>query len=398
MAVQIGATVSDAKVFRLRDRRQGRARRTSTRAARTTTSRRAVTPSSGRRRAARTRSPGRTRTSTSSNEVFVETVGGDLTIKVENNTKDGQGHLPRARRRPEPDARRRRDRLRARRRGLILLKIKPFREQKYALPRLQPAHARRAARRRASGVACVELPEDHGIDLPRRLLPADRRATSSSTATREDSSSSAPSARRTARTSSTSSTARERRRVPALAVQPDRARRSQNPIRCHGYSLFADGTMVVFRADGRADARPPDADLADAVHDRRARRRRADATARYLAKVGNADLVRGISELLSIAAGRERRSRRAAPSRTSSRPRAAPSTRTTGSATPRRATCSRRCASCSKTAELILDEFEKVAGARAQARARRSATAEDAASRAARARAPGRAARRSRRT
>ena len=44
------------------------------------------------------------------------------------------------------------------------------------------------------------------------------------------------------------------------------------PIPCHGFSLFDDGTLVVFRADLRgADPGPPDAGLADAVPLRRVR-------------------------------------------------------------------------------------------------------------------------------
>ncbi len=55
---------------------------------------------------------GRTRTSSILDEVFVETVGGDLTIKVENNTEDGRGVYREPVEEREPDSRRRRDPLR----------------------------------------------------------------------------------------------------------------------------------------------------------------------------------------------------------------------------------------------------------------------------------------------
>src|SRR5262249_2134667 len=62
--------------------------------------------------------------------VFVETVGGDLTVKVENNTKDGKGIY----REPVEDANQTLDDADiayAKVGLLILLKIKPFREEKY---------------------------------------------------------------------------------------------------------------------------------------------------------------------------------------------------------------------------------------------------------------------------
>jgi hypothetical protein len=62
------------------------------------------------------------------NEVFVETVGGDLTVKVENNTEDGLGVY----REPVTDPNQTLDDAEiayAKVGGLILLKIKPFREE-----------------------------------------------------------------------------------------------------------------------------------------------------------------------------------------------------------------------------------------------------------------------------
>ncbi|HEX7451876.1 MAG TPA: DNA repair ATPase, partial [Polyangiaceae bacterium] len=63
------------------------------------------------------------------NEVFVETVGGDLTIKIENNTQDGYGVYREAVDDPNQtldDA----EIAYAKLGGLILLKIKPFREDR----------------------------------------------------------------------------------------------------------------------------------------------------------------------------------------------------------------------------------------------------------------------------
>ncbi|HET7542451.1 MAG TPA: DNA repair ATPase, partial [Polyangiaceae bacterium] len=63
------------------------------------------------------------------NEVFVETVGGDLTVKIENNTQDGLGVY----REPVDDPNQTLDDAEiayAKVGSLILLKIKPFREQR----------------------------------------------------------------------------------------------------------------------------------------------------------------------------------------------------------------------------------------------------------------------------
>src|SRR5262249_32777708 len=71
------------------------------------------------------------------------------------------------------------------------------------------------------------------------------------------------------------------------------------PMRCNGYSLFADGTLAVFRAVAEAARVHPiqiwktpftTADFAAS----------APTDGSYLAKVGNADLVRGISDALSL--------------------------------------------------------------------------------------------------
>jgi hypothetical protein len=97
-------------------------------------------------------------------EVFVETIGGDLTIKVENNTQSGQGIYSE----PVDDANQTLDDAEiayAKLGALILLKIKPYREESLPLPRLQHAHEEGRAHRRHRQ-ACLALPEDQGIIFP----------------------------------------------------------------------------------------------------------------------------------------------------------------------------------------------------------------------------------------
>lgn len=98
------------------------------------------------------------------NEVFVETVGGDLTVKIENNTQDGLGIY----REPVDDPNQTLDDADiayARVAGLVLLKIKPFRETRTRYLVYNP-RTQSVLRVDALGVACVELPEDHGLIFP----------------------------------------------------------------------------------------------------------------------------------------------------------------------------------------------------------------------------------------
>ena len=93
--------------------------------------------------------------------VFVETVGGDLTIKVEDNTRDGAGIYSEPVDDPDQsldDA----DIHYSLAGGLILLKIRPYQEKQYRYfvfnEKLQ-----RVTRIDAIEDACIFLPEEHGI-------------------------------------------------------------------------------------------------------------------------------------------------------------------------------------------------------------------------------------------
>ncbi|MEM9942769.1 MAG: DNA repair ATPase, partial [Planctomycetota bacterium] len=93
--------------------------------------------------------------------VFVETVGGDLTIKVEDNTADGSGIYAE----PVDDADQTLDDaeiLYSIVGNIILLKIKPFKENDY---RYLVFNEKTQSARRLDSIAdaCVLLPEDHGL-------------------------------------------------------------------------------------------------------------------------------------------------------------------------------------------------------------------------------------------
>jgi hypothetical protein len=230
--------------------------------------------------------------------VFVETVGGDLTVKIENNTETGLGIYSEPVEDKQPVAGRRRDRLRPAR-LLILLRVKPYREQARATWSTTPAPEGGAHRRHRRLLrAAARGPRHH---LPRRLLPAIRRAQAlrPAEAMLGTCASSACCARPTARTCSTSST---------------------SPASGH-YALFTynliDKTLGAPMSRPRLRASPTAASWcsgrerrADPVHpmqvwqtpfcseEHAAAGRRHQG---FFGRIGNAELVRGISDLMGIA-------------------------------------------------------------------------------------------------
>jgi Tfp pilus assembly protein PilZ len=241
------------------------------------------------------------------NEVFVETINGDLTIKIENNTEDGLGIY----REPVDDPNQTLDDAEiayARVAGLILLKIRPFREQKTRYL-IYNGRTQEVLRVDALGVACVELPEDHGLIFPGGyyLTTGEYKLFDGNNERLEF--------RRTISSPNGEDVLyvfyRAEEGEYELLPYNLIAKEVKNPIRCHGYSLFPSGTMLVFRTEHEPTRIHPvqiwqtpftTAEFAAA----------APTDGSYLAKVGNAPLVAGISEMLSIRklAGSEKPTRR----------------------------------------------------------------------------------------
>lgn len=227
--------------------------------------------------------------------VFVETVGGDLTIKVEDNTKDGRGIYREAVDDPNQtldDG----DIAYAKVGQLLLIRVRPFREERYRYL-VFDARAKRVQRIDAIGQACHALPEDHGIIFPggyylqsgeHKIFDGDDGALQFERVIKS------PNGEDTLYVYH-SADAGEYLLLPYNSIRKG----VETPIRCHGYSLFADGTMAIFRAVAEPTRvhpiqiwRTPFNTVEDAE------RRPRDGS--YLAKVGNADLVRGISDALAI--------------------------------------------------------------------------------------------------
>ncbi|MCI2282577.1 DNA repair ATPase [Colwellia sp. MSW7] len=96
--------------------------------------------------------------------LFVETIGGSITLKVENNTAEGQGIYSE----PVDDPHQSLDDadIRYAKVGeLILLKIKPYREDK-TRHLIFNCKTQQVLRQDAIAHACIQLPEDHGIIFP----------------------------------------------------------------------------------------------------------------------------------------------------------------------------------------------------------------------------------------
>jgi MoxR-like ATPase len=230
------------------------------------------------------------------NEVFVETVGGDLTVKIENNTQDGFGVY----REPVDDPNQTLDDAEiayAKVGSLILLKIKPFREQRtrYLVYNARTAHV---LREDSIGQSCLPLPENHGIIFPagyylesgqykvfddvadlriERVLPSPNGEDVLFVFYRQDQG--------------------EYALLPYNLIKKE----VQTPIRCHGYSLFPDGTMLIFRATpGEEPTRVHPVQVWQTPFTTVEFAASAPADGSYLAKVGNADLVAGISEALTV--------------------------------------------------------------------------------------------------
>ncbi|WP_206060604.1 DNA repair ATPase [Nonomuraea basaltis] len=229
-------------------------------------------------------------------EVFVETVGGDLTIKIENNTETGAGIYAEPVSEPLQslaDA----DVEYARVGPLILMRIRPYKETEW---RHLVFNTRTKAVVRLDGIgqACQRLPEDQGL-----IFPGGYYLTTG-----------------VSKTFATDVTDLEFERVvrspngedvlyvfhargdgrslllPYNVIRKEVA----TPILCHGYSLFDDGTMVVFRATSEEPTRvhPMQVWQTPYVSDTYAAAQPTGTGP--LERIGNAELVRGISDCLSV--------------------------------------------------------------------------------------------------
>lgn len=297
-------------------------------------------------------------------EVFVETVGGDLTVKVENNTADGWGIY----REPVEEANQTLDDADiayAKLGVLILLRVRPFREKQYRYL-LFNTRTQTVARVDAIEQACLQLPEDHGIIFPGgyHLRTGEMRRFEGDTTNMQF--------ERMLRSPNGEDVLYvfHRPDIGLYSLLPYNLVRKevQTPIACHGYSLFDDGRMIIFRAASDEPTRVHPVQIWQTPFMSAEYAASAPTDGSYLAKVGNADLVRGISDAYTVC-------------------------QLATSDQPSRQTYEELIASCTRfadayywighqeagdlgtsvtalrqTSELIIDEFEKLAAIRKRAR------------------------------
>lgn len=230
------------------------------------------------------------------NTLFVETIGGDLTVKIEDNTTTGEGIYSE----PVDDHNQTLDDASirwARLGSLLVLEVQPFREpDKRYLVYSDRTH--KVVRLDGIGQACVQLPEDHGIIFPGGyfLQTGEHKVFEGEVEELEF--------KRMLRSPNGEDVLYvfHRRRDGHYSLFPYNLIRKeiQSPILCHGYSLFADGRLVVFRSVSEEPTRVHPMQVWQTPFTSAEYAASAPTDGSFLANVGNADLVRGISEAFTV--------------------------------------------------------------------------------------------------
>ncbi|QRO02001.1 DNA repair ATPase [Archangium violaceum] len=295
-------------------------------------------------------------------QVFVETVKGDLTVKVENNTADGLGIY----REPVDDPDQSLDDAEfayAQVGALILLRVLPFREQTYRYLVFN-TRTQHVVRIDAIGQACIRLPEDQGIVFPGgyylqtgefKVFEGIGEGLQFKRAIRS------PNGEDVLYVFF-------RRDEGAYVLFPYNLVRKevQNPLLGHGFSLFADGRMALFRAASNEPTRVHPMQVWQTPFVSAEHAAKMPPAPGYLGKVGNAELVRGISDALTLV----RMARTDKPSRRTYEDLAAAATRMLDAfywLGHEETALQEGIETLRRTSELIIDEFEKVLALRKRA-------------------------------
>ncbi len=228
-------------------------------------------------------------------KVFVETTRGDLTIKIENNTESGLGIYSEAVEEPNQsidDA----EYYYAALGDLILLKILPYKEDhfRYFIFNTLTNDIRRLD---AIGGSCVQLPEDHGVVFPGGYyLQSGEYKTF-------DSNSENLRFKRVLKSPNGED-------VLYVFYEPEKGicglfaynminKSLQNPIYGHGYALRNDGKLIIFSAEKEATRVHP-MQIWETPYFSDEYASTQPASQSYYGRIGNAALVRGISDVLSV--------------------------------------------------------------------------------------------------
>ncbi|MDX3453798.1 DNA repair ATPase [Streptomyces sp. ME02-8801-2C] len=230
-------------------------------------------------------------------EVFVETLGGTLTVKVEDNTETGEGIYA------EPvdeslqslaDA----DIAYARVGALILLAVLPYNEdvRRYLVFNTL---TRTVVRLDGIGRACRRLPEDQGI-----VFPGGYCLTTGTHKTFDGIDTADLEFEREVRSPNGEDVLfafHSRAEGRSLLLPYNMIRKEVvTPLSCHGWALLDDGSFVVLRADSHEAQRVHPVQLWNSPYVSDVHAASQPVGTGPLTRIGNADLVRGISDCLSI--------------------------------------------------------------------------------------------------
>ncbi len=229
-------------------------------------------------------------------EVFIETVGGDLTVKVENNTESGQGIYS------EPvneaiqsldDAEFHYVKIGA----LILMKVLPFREEKYRYLVFN-TRTRQVIRADAIGQSCVSLPEEQGVIFPGGFV----LQTGEAKVFDQDVGGLVFQRKIQSPNGEDVLYVFFERALGKYVLFPYNLVRKEiaAPIACHGYAIFPDGQMVVFKSNSDEPTRVHPMQVWQTPFVSAEFAAAAPTPQSALGKLGNAELVRGISEVLTL--------------------------------------------------------------------------------------------------
>ncbi len=227
--------------------------------------------------------------------VFVETLAGDLTVKIENNTEDGLGIYREAvedKTQSLDDA----QIFYAQVGKLILLKILPYREHQWRYLIFNTL-TEKVLRMDEIGQSCVQLPEDHGIIFPGGYYLENgeyKKFTSEYSGLKFKRSVRSPNGED----------------VLYIFYEPEDGvvglftynmidKKLRNPIYGNGYARFENGVIVIFSADSEPTRVHP-MQVWHTPYESVEYASKAPVSHTFLGRIGNSILVRGISDLYSI--------------------------------------------------------------------------------------------------
>ena len=227
--------------------------------------------------------------------LFVETLGGDLTVKVEDNTTSGHGIYAE----PVENADQTLDDAEifyASVGSLIVLKIKPYQEKEF---RILVFNGKTQKVQRIDSIdhSCVLLPDDHGI-----IFSNGYHLQTGETKIFESDLTNMFFDRRIASSNGEDFLYIFYNRLSGdYILMPYNLieQKVDTPIICNGYSLFENGELDLLPQRGAAAEAPHPAGVANAVHWGELSSPEAE-TDSYLYKLGNADVVRCMAECYEV--------------------------------------------------------------------------------------------------